>query len=109
LIKFGREVSSGDIADMVNQRKDKTEKLGKSRYYDEYFTYYQSNSVKTVVSQVILPFQDSFPILILADDTLYIMAGLGLLDMVAEDSYKANHVTKHLVEHPTKIQGILHL
>ena len=47
--------------------------------------------------------------LTLEEDTLYIMAGLGLLDMVEEDSYKANAVTQHLVEHPTKIQGILHL
>jgi len=37
------------------------------------------------------------------------MAGLGLLDMIAEGSYKANDVTQHLVEHPTKIQGIFHL
>jgi hypothetical protein len=45
----------------------------------------------------------------LIGDTLYIMAGLGLLDMIAEDSYNANDITQHLVEHPTKIQGILHL
>lgn len=36
------------------------------------------------------------------------MAGLGLLEMTAEDSYQANDVTRHLVEHPTKVQGILH-
>jgi hypothetical protein len=47
--------------------------------------------------------------LIFKEDTLYIMAGLGLLDMLGEDSYKANAVTQHLVEYPTKIQGILHL
>lgn len=45
----------------------------------------------------------------LKEDTLYVVAGLGLLDMIAEDSYRANDVTKHLVQHPTKIQGILHL
>jgi hypothetical protein len=37
------------------------------------------------------------------------MAGLGLLDMISEDVYRANDVTRHLVENPTKIQGILHL
>lgn len=37
------------------------------------------------------------------------MAGLGLLDMIGEDLYKANEVTKHLVAYPTKIQGLLHL
>jgi hypothetical protein len=37
------------------------------------------------------------------------MASLGLPDMVAEDSYKANQVTKQLVGNPTKIQGFLHL
>jgi hypothetical protein len=48
-------------------------------------------------------------VLIFKGDTLYIMAGLGLLDMVGEDVYKANEVTAHLVAYPTKIHGILHL
>jgi len=43
------------------------------------------------------------------EDTLYVMAGLGLLDLTTDNSFKANNVTRHLVEHPTKIQGILHL
>jgi hypothetical protein len=47
--------------------------------------------------------------LISKDDTLYIMAGLGLLDIKGEDLYRANEVTQHLVAYPTKIQGILHL
>ena len=47
--------------------------------------------------------------LIVKEDTLYVMAGLGLLDLTADDSFRANDVTQHLIEHPTKIQGILHL
>lgn len=43
------------------------------------------------------------------EDTLYIMAGLGLLDMIGEDVYKADEVTQHLVAYPTKIHGLLHL
>lgn len=43
----------------------------------------------------------------LAEDTLFIMAGLGLLDML-EEKYVANAVTKHMVTFPSSIHGALH-
>ncbi|KAJ5827823.1 hypothetical protein N7447_004586 [Penicillium robsamsonii] len=44
----------------------------------------------------------------LASDTLYIMAGLGLVDRVAEDCFIANAITNHMVAMPSAQHGALH-
>ncbi|CAI7627618.1 unnamed protein product [Penicillium discolor] len=44
----------------------------------------------------------------LASDTLYIMAGLGLVDRVAEDCFTANAITNHMVAMPSSQHGALH-
>ncbi|CAG8885705.1 unnamed protein product [Penicillium egyptiacum] len=45
----------------------------------------------------------------LASDTLYIMAGLGLVERVAEDCFTANAITNHMVSMPSAQHGALHL
>ncbi|OQD63116.1 hypothetical protein PENPOL_c010G06708 [Penicillium polonicum] len=45
----------------------------------------------------------------LASDTLYIMAGLGLVERVAEDCFTANAITNHMVAMPSAQHGALHL
>lgn len=44
----------------------------------------------------------------LASDTLYIMSGLGLIERVAEESFAANAITKHMVAMPSAQHGALH-
>ncbi|KAG0152717.1 O-methyltransferase, putative [Penicillium digitatum] len=44
----------------------------------------------------------------LASDTLYIMAGLGLVERVAEDCFMANAITNHMVAMPSSQHGALH-
>ncbi|KAJ5494815.1 hypothetical protein N7463_010902 [Penicillium fimorum] len=44
----------------------------------------------------------------LASDTLYIMAGLGLVDRVTEDCFMANAITNHMVAMPSAQHGALH-
>ncbi|KAJ9492405.1 hypothetical protein VN97_g802 [Penicillium thymicola] len=44
----------------------------------------------------------------LASDTLYIMAGLSLVERVAEDCFTANAITKHMVAMPSAQHGALH-
>ncbi|KAJ6089300.1 hypothetical protein N7467_004516 [Penicillium canescens] len=44
----------------------------------------------------------------LASDTLYIMAGLGLVERVDEDRFNANAITKHMVAMPSAQHGALH-
>ncbi|CAI7639916.1 unnamed protein product [Penicillium glandicola] len=41
-------------------------------------------------------------------DTLYIMAGLGLVERVAEDCFAANAITNHMVAMPSAQHGALH-
>lgn len=41
-------------------------------------------------------------------DTLFIMAGLGLVECVAEDIYAANAITRHMVDMPSSQHGALH-
>lgn len=48
-------------------------------------------------------------ILTVAADTLYIMAGLGLVERVDEDRFKANAITKHMVDMPSAQHGAVHL
>ncbi|KAJ5909199.1 hypothetical protein N7495_001881 [Penicillium taxi] len=44
----------------------------------------------------------------LASDTLYIMAGLGLVDRVEEDRFNANAITRHMVDMPSSQHGAIH-
>lgn len=44
----------------------------------------------------------------LASDTLYIMAGLGLVERVAEDVFAANAITRHMVDMPSAQHGAVH-
>ncbi|KAJ5688417.1 hypothetical protein N7536_011036 [Penicillium majusculum] len=44
----------------------------------------------------------------LASDTLYIMAGLGLVERVGEDRFTANAITNHMVAMPSAQHGALH-
>ncbi|CAG8143669.1 unnamed protein product [Penicillium olsonii] len=41
-------------------------------------------------------------------DTLYIMSGLGMVERVAEDTFAANAITKHMVAMPSAQHGALH-
>ncbi|KAJ6131002.1 hypothetical protein N7523_001462 [Penicillium sp. IBT 18751x] len=45
---------------------------------------------------------------LLAADTLYIMAGLGLLDRVDENVFQANAITRHMVAMPSAQHGAVH-
>ncbi len=40
---------------------------------------------------------------------MFAMAGLGLCDMVDEDTFQVNDITKHMVDVPSSIHGMLHL
>lgn len=42
-------------------------------------------------------------------DTLYIMAGLGLLDRVEENIFQANAITRHMAAMPSAQHGAVHL
>lgn len=42
-------------------------------------------------------------------DTLYIMAGLGLVERLDEDRFNANAITKHMVDMPSAQHGAVHL
>lgn len=42
-------------------------------------------------------------------DTLYIMAGLGLVERVDEDCFVANAITRHMVDMPSAQHGAVHL
>ncbi|GAT20336.1 O-methyltransferase [Aspergillus luchuensis] len=44
-----------------------------------------------------------------ADDTLFLMGGLGFLDLLPDDVYRANDVTRFLVETPSAQHGAMHL
>ncbi|KAL4919207.1 S-adenosyl-L-methionine-dependent methyltransferase [Aspergillus aurantiobrunneus] len=48
------------------------------------------------------------PGLLLIQDTLHAMAGLGLVDAPAENLYSANTLTRHLVAQPSALHGGLH-
>jgi hypothetical protein len=37
------------------------------------------------------------------------MAGLGLVDLVEDDVYSANSITRHMVDMPSAQHGALHL
>lgn len=37
------------------------------------------------------------------------MAGLGLVDLVEDDLYEANDITRHMVQMPSAQHGCLHL
>lgn len=39
---------------------------------------------------------------------MFAMAGLKLVDLVAEDTFRANRFTKHMVEVPSSVHGMLH-
>lgn len=47
-------------------------------------------------------------ILIWTADTLYIMAGLGLVDCV-DEHFHANEITRHMVDMPSAQHGAMHL
>ena len=44
-----------------------------------------------------------------ADDTLFLMGALGFLDLLPDDVYVANEVTKFLAETPSAQHGAMHL
>jgi hypothetical protein len=44
----------------------------------------------------------------LIQDTMFAMAGLGFVDLVDEDTYRVNAITKHIVEVPSAVHGMLH-
>jgi hypothetical protein len=43
------------------------------------------------------------------DDTLFAMAGLGLVDLVDENLFSANSITQHMVNTPSAKHGAFHL
>lgn len=45
----------------------------------------------------------------LTADTMYAMAGLGLVDMVDDQTFKTNAITKHMERVPSSLHGMLHL
>ena len=40
---------------------------------------------------------------------MYAMAALGLVDLVGDDTYRANAITRHMLAVPSSIHGMLHL
>lgn len=44
-----------------------------------------------------------------SDDTLFLMGGLGFLDLLPDDVYQANAVTRFLVDTPSAQHGAMHL
>jgi len=40
---------------------------------------------------------------------MFVMAGLGFVDMVEEDTFRANAITRHMVSMPSAPHGALHL
>lgn len=42
-------------------------------------------------------------------DTLFIMAGLGLVNQVSENIFAPNGITRHMVDNPGATHGALHL
>ncbi|KKK13957.1 hypothetical protein ARAM_000205 [Aspergillus rambellii] len=48
------------------------------------------------------------PCLLLIQDTLFAMAGLGLVDLVEGDLYSANALTRHLAATPSAVHGAIH-
>ncbi|KAI9848029.1 MAG: hypothetical protein M1837_001131 [Sclerophora amabilis] len=44
----------------------------------------------------------------LTQDTMFVMAGLGLVDLVEEDTFSTNAVTRHMVSLPSALHGALH-
>ena len=40
---------------------------------------------------------------------MYAMAGLGLVDLVGDDTYKVNAITRHMSAVPSYIHGMLEL
>ncbi|KAL3471136.1 S-adenosyl-L-methionine-dependent methyltransferase [Aspergillus californicus] len=51
---------------------------------------------------------ESIPPVALIEDALYAMSGLGLVDLVGEDSYSANALTRHLAASPSAVHGAVH-
>jgi hypothetical protein len=45
----------------------------------------------------------------MAEDTLFAMVGLGLVDLAGEDVYSANNLTRHLAVSPSAAHGAVHL
>ncbi|KAL4866613.1 hypothetical protein BDV12DRAFT_198964 [Aspergillus spectabilis] len=45
---------------------------------------------------------------LLIQDTLYAMSGLGLVDLAGEELYSANALTHHLAESPSAVHGAIH-
>ncbi|KAL4788321.1 hypothetical protein BJX76DRAFT_353349 [Aspergillus varians] len=48
------------------------------------------------------------PSVVLIQDTLYAMSGLGLVDLAGQDLYGANALTRHLAESPSAVHGAIH-
>ncbi|KAL5000148.1 S-adenosyl-L-methionine-dependent methyltransferase [Aspergillus recurvatus] len=48
------------------------------------------------------------PSVLLIQDTLFAMSGLGLVDLVGEDLYSANDLTRHLAVSPSAAHGAVH-
>ncbi|KAL3457188.1 hypothetical protein BJX64DRAFT_269287 [Aspergillus heterothallicus] len=48
------------------------------------------------------------PSVTLVQDTLFAMSGLGLVELVGEDLYSANALTRHLAESPSAVHGAVH-
>ncbi|OAP64284.1 hypothetical protein AYL99_00256 [Fonsecaea erecta] len=44
----------------------------------------------------------------LTEDTMYAMAGLGLVDLVDDTTYQVNPITTHMVAVPSSLHGMLH-
>ncbi|RMZ90443.1 hypothetical protein DV736_g2318, partial [Chaetothyriales sp. CBS 134916] len=44
----------------------------------------------------------------LTEDTMLAMAGLGLVDLVDDTTFRVNAITRHMVEVPSSIHGMLH-
>ena len=40
---------------------------------------------------------------------MYAMAGLGFVDLVGDDTYRVNAITRHMVAVPSSVHGMLHL
>lgn len=43
------------------------------------------------------------------EDTMFAMAGLGLVDLVDDTTYRVNAITAHMIAVPSALDGMLHL
>ncbi|RDW83604.1 putative O-methyltransferase [Aspergillus mulundensis] len=76
------------------------------KLFDILVTYGQPATVDQVIDAYKGSYGDGKALV--PDDTLHAMAGLGLVESPAENTFSANALTQHLVAHPSALHGGIH-